>query len=402
MRARSSVRLRRAMVTSLEASGAITSKPVRDAFLAVPREHFVPEIAARDGLASIYRPDVALKTATDSSGTAISSSSAPSIMAPMLEALRLEPGQRVLEIGAGTGYNAALIKHLVGPAGRVTTVDLEAAFARRARHSLATAGYAARVVVGDGRAGWEQAAPYDRVIVTASTGDVYRPWRDQLVDGGLLELPLRLPTALKYQLVTTFERHGEGLSSTGAIAGSFMPLRGTPPNARDSAPPFLAAYAGGPERRVLVSVEGPHLERLSAPARRRALASLLGPARTVARLGTGAGGLTLYLMLRGRGPVCYCTVDRNWGAAVLADNGSSIATVTRESGGGWHIKCFGDNSALGLLERYRDQWRRSGSPTSRDLRLSVSFGGPTVARPWRRLSLGTSVVAIDWAWDKQG
>ena len=66
---------------------------------------------------------------------AISSSSAPAIMAPMLEALQLDPGHRVLEIGAGTGYNAALVKPIVGPRGRVTTVDLEAAFARRARQS---------------------------------------------------------------------------------------------------------------------------------------------------------------------------------------------------------------------------------------------------------------------------
>ena len=101
MTASSSVRLRRAMVASLEASGAIRSEPVRDAFLAVPREHFVPELAKRDGLAAIYRPDVALTTATDNRGVAISSSSAPAIMAPMLEALQLDPGHRVLEIGAG-------------------------------------------------------------------------------------------------------------------------------------------------------------------------------------------------------------------------------------------------------------------------------------------------------------
>ncbi len=115
MKASSSVRLRRAMVASLAASGAVRSKGVSDAFLTVPREHFVPELAARDGLASVYRPDVALTAATDNRGVATSSSSAPAIMAPMLEALQLEPGQRVLEIGTGTGYNAALVKHLVGP-----------------------------------------------------------------------------------------------------------------------------------------------------------------------------------------------------------------------------------------------------------------------------------------------
>jgi protein-L-isoaspartate(D-aspartate) O-methyltransferase len=99
MNTSSGVRLRRVMVASLEASGAIRSKTVRDTLLAVAREQVVPQLAARDGLAAIYRPEVAPTTATDNRGVAVSSSSAPAIMAPMLEALALEPGQRVLEEG---------------------------------------------------------------------------------------------------------------------------------------------------------------------------------------------------------------------------------------------------------------------------------------------------------------
>ena len=404
--AKSSVRLRREMVAGLEANGAIRSKPVRQAFLAVAREQFVPELAARDGLAAIYRPEVALITATDDRGVAISSSSAPAIMAPMLEALRLEPGQRVLEIGAGTGYNAALVKHLVGPAGRVTTVDLETDFARRARRHLTAAGFAARVVAGDGRAGWAPEAPYDRIIVTASTGQVYQPWLDQLVDGGLVEMPLGLAKGLSYQVVATFERQGEVLRSTTAMNGFFMPLRGTAEGdgkkgaytegGEASASCFLSASAGGPGTPVLVSIEGPYLQQLSATGRRRTLATLLGPARTVARLTARAGGLIGYLLLRGHGPVCCCVVDGHWGAAVLVENGLSIATVTREVGGSGRIKCFGNESALRLLQRYRDEWRRRGSPLPSDLHLAVNFGERSAGRSWRRLVLGNSAVTMDW------
>jgi protein-L-isoaspartate(D-aspartate) O-methyltransferase len=102
-RARRAATLRQQMVSVLCRSGNITSEPVRRAFLDVPREQFVPEIAERDGLAAVYRADVALVTATDRHGVPISSSSAPAIMAPMVEALDLGPGMRVLEIGAGTG-----------------------------------------------------------------------------------------------------------------------------------------------------------------------------------------------------------------------------------------------------------------------------------------------------------
>ena len=79
----------------------------------------------------MYRPEAALVTARDSTGVPVSSSSAPAIMAPMLEALELGPGLRVLEIGAGTGYNAALIKRLVGENGRVVSVEVDPGIAAR-------------------------------------------------------------------------------------------------------------------------------------------------------------------------------------------------------------------------------------------------------------------------------
>ena len=76
----------------------------------------------------------------DSRGMPLSSSSQPSLMAEMLELLALRPGDRVLEIGTGTGYNAALLRHLVGPKGHVTSVDVDAALVRAARRSLRDAG----------------------------------------------------------------------------------------------------------------------------------------------------------------------------------------------------------------------------------------------------------------------
>src|SRR5688500_4168685 len=178
----SSMRLRKAMVRALGLDG-----PVAGAFLAVPREAFVPEWVPRVGLDGIYRPEVPHATKTDPTGQPISSSSAPSIMAPMLQALDLHPGHRVLEIGAGTGYNAALLAHLVGPKGKVVSVELEPDIARTARTVLRSLDVRARVVAGDGHLGFAAGAPYDRIIVTAASSAVPRAWFDQLADGGLLE-----------------------------------------------------------------------------------------------------------------------------------------------------------------------------------------------------------------------
>lgn len=213
------------MVAELERAGAIRSELVRQAFLAVPREQFLPDVVARDGLKAIYRTEAAIPTVTDSRGILISSSSATAIMAPMLEALDLQPGARVLEVGAGTGYNAALLKHIVGDRGRVTSVELDAAIARRSRRALAEGGHKVRVVVGDGRAGWPSGAPFDRIMVTASSDQVSQSWRDQLKEGGLVELPLHVAATLGLHSVVTFRRVGALLCSTDVIPGAFMPLR---------------------------------------------------------------------------------------------------------------------------------------------------------------------------------
>jgi protein-L-isoaspartate(D-aspartate) O-methyltransferase len=214
--------LRTQLVLELERRLLIQSARVREAFLAVRRELFVPEFAAREGLAAVYRDEAILTKVRQQ--RPLSSSSQPAIMAPMLEQLEVGEGMRVLEIGAGTGYNAALLSLLVGPSGLVVSVEIDAEIASEARRALQDGGYEVAVVHADGRYGFAPEAPYDRIIVTASTDVIATPWREQLRDGGLVEAPLRV-TPTGPQEIAVFRKTPTGLRATWSTQGRFMPLR---------------------------------------------------------------------------------------------------------------------------------------------------------------------------------
>ena len=293
--------LRRDLVTTLERRGCIRSKAVRKAFSTVPRELFVPEIAQREGLERVYA-DTALVTRQSTQGMALSSSSQPAIMAEMLECLDLRPGLRVLEIGTGTGYNAALLWKLVAPSGTVTSVELEEDLAAAADAALRAGGYPVSVRVGDAHSVVDgQPGAYDRIVVTASSGHLPHGWRDALVDGGLLELPLRLPgSAQGEQLVVTLRREGEALRSVAIVPGGFMYLRHPGqdgPVPRPVAALSVTEFVEG-KARSLASVSGPGLATLR-PAARRRLAAVMLTKPFVRRLATPAPANTSLIAFLG-------------------------------------------------------------------------------------------------------
>ena len=161
--------LNQALIERLKQTGAIQSNRVETAFRSVPRHIFLPM-----PLEKVYQDEAIITKRLD--GQAISSSSQPAIMAVMLEQLDLEPGHRVLEIGAGTGYNAALMAKLVGETGQVITVDIDEDTVENARQHLATAS-AVQVICADGWFGYPAAAPYDRIILIVGAWDIASAWR---------------------------------------------------------------------------------------------------------------------------------------------------------------------------------------------------------------------------------
>lgn len=211
--------LRDQLVDRLSNAGRLCTEQVADAFRTVPRHLFLPGVEPGKSYA-----DEAIPTKWQPDGRAISSSSQPAVMAVMLEQLCVEAGQRVLEIGAGTGYNAALLSHLVGEAGAVTTVDIDEDLVEQASRHLAAVGLArVKVVCADGADGWAESAPYDRIILTVGAEDLAPAWIDQLATGGRLVLPLSLRGA---QRSVAFERAEDHLTSVSIVDCGFMPLRG--------------------------------------------------------------------------------------------------------------------------------------------------------------------------------
>ena len=210
---------RAGLVNELRRSGRLTSPAVEAAFRSVPRHLFLPEMAASEA----YQDDAfVIKTGAD--GMPVSSSSQPAIMAIMLEQLGLAPGHRVLEVGAGTGYNAALMTDLVGESGSVVTVDIDADMVARAQANLAAAGYLNVIVVcGDGAFGAPDYAPYDRVIVTAGAWDLAPEWLAELGPGGRIVLPL---SVRGIQLCLALEREAGHWRSRSACRCGFIRMAG--------------------------------------------------------------------------------------------------------------------------------------------------------------------------------
>ena len=187
----------------------ITSDPVLKAFLAVPRELFVDPSYRDQSYADHPLPIGCEQTISQ-----------PTTVMLMLQLLKVLPGQRVLEIGAGSGYNAALLAEL---SGVVVTVERHKQLVKIAQENLKQAGYEDVIVVkGDGKQGYAAQAPYDRIMVTAAAHKVPQQLKDQLSVGGQLVAPIGATYGC--EMLTLKKISAENFQSSSHGLFSFVPL----------------------------------------------------------------------------------------------------------------------------------------------------------------------------------
>ncbi|MEU0492544.1 rRNA adenine N-6-methyltransferase family protein [Nocardiopsis sp. NPDC006139] len=229
--------LARALGTELADQG--TPERLAELFARVPRHRFLPhQFRTIDDTRYDWAddPDLWLRTAYSDRalttqvddgadggmGIPTSSSSAPSVMAQMLDAADLRPGQQVLEVGTGTGYNAALLTELLGP-DNVTSIEVDEGLADTARADLAAAGYLPTILAGDGESPPALAAVYDRLIATFTVAVVPWRWLDVVRSGGRIVTPWAPSPGAPVGLLAVLDVDGGGRAA-GKFAGalSFM------------------------------------------------------------------------------------------------------------------------------------------------------------------------------------
>ncbi len=336
------------LLAQLRSRQLLADPDIDAAFSAIPRHFFLPQ----HDLTTVYQ-DKAIALRLSPSGETLSSSSQPTMMAIMLQQLRLAPDMNVLEIGAASGYNAAILKHIVGAGGYTTSLEIDRELAEDARNNLLRAGYGKVLVVDcDAVGGYEPRAQYDRILATAGVWDVPRKWLRQLRADGRLVVPIWL----------------DGVQ----VSAAFLPQPDGTYLSVDNRPcafVYLQGLAAGPELRKKIG--GAHLEVIADDVEKidtAALHLLLSEAGEIQRLGKHLEpeefwyGLQLYLLLREPPRYVFAVYAIPEGEMAYGMTGNGIllfrpnSAVFAAYNDGGVARCFGGAAAFLKLQALFDDW----------------------------------------------
>ncbi|MDE2858658.1 MAG: hypothetical protein OXN94_12520 [Chloroflexota bacterium] len=351
------------LLRELRGSQLLAHPDIDAAFSQIPRHLFLPEF----DLTTVYQ-DKAIALKVSPSGETLSSSSQPTMMAIMLQQLRLAPDMNVLEIGTASGYNAAILSRIVGAGGYTTTLEIDRELAEEARNNLLRAGFGKVLVVDcDAAGGYEPRAQYDRILATAGVWDVPRRWLQQLRADGRLVVPIWL----------------DGVQVSAAFTpqpdGTYLSVDNRP-----CAFVYLQGLAAGPDVRKRVG--GGYLEVIADDVDKidtAALHLLLSEDVEIQRLGKVLRpeefwyGLQLYLMMREppRYVFAVYAIPEGELAYGMAGNGimlfrpNSAVFAAYDDGG--VVRCYGGAAAFLKLQALFDDWLSLEGPLVNRLSLQL-------------------------------
>ncbi len=343
------------LVRYLIGQRGLRSPEVIEAFRTVPRHYFLPDSAG-----DVAYEDRSVPTLMHDREV-LSVAEQPAVVALVAERLALRPGMRVLEVGAGTGFAAAVYATLVGP-GSVVCLDVVPGACDAARENLRRAGRASvRVVWADGTFGYMEDAPYDRVVLAAATVDLSLSWVRQLRPEGRLVVPLVLAGA---DCLLTFRRRADSevLEGIAVDPVRFVPLRGS-----FARPPLRRTLDGGWQVQAQHAADfdpAQLLPLLNEPTRRPLGGT--APFEDAWCLPLAVAGMHprwRVAVLEGTGPAGAAT----WGVAVRDPVDGGAAVLTGEAVGSAGERRFGLQGApqlVGPLAATFDVWRRASAPAA--------------------------------------
>ncbi|APU15986.1 MULTISPECIES: methyltransferase domain-containing protein [Actinoalloteichus] len=358
------------LADKLAADGDLHYDEWRAAVCAVPRHELVPRYyeqegptyrlvtpdddASRRAWLDLVYSDTTLTTAVvaDSFGrqVPVSSSTKPDLMVRMLEALDVHDGHTVLEVGTGTGYNAALLSHRLG-ADRVFSIDLRPELVDAAADRLATIGYRPVLRAVDGSGGLAEHAPYDRIMATCSVAAIPGAWIEQAVPGGLILVDVEGQLSAGNLVLL---RRGDELMAEGRFLdwyGRFMPLRHDATGVGQPWP--TVDRSGGDERTTAVNPA-------ELDGEFRFLAQFRLPAGTRHTLTVDDGAPTATCLTHRDGS--WCSVDR-----------------TGSESGRYRVHHAGSRDLWADVEHAHDEWATMGAPAWHRFGLTAT---PTTQRVW--------------------